>query len=102
MRAYAKHGLHQRSDGDFELVFDPDWEAYIFSNVEFVWNNLKKSNTPCLFLRGEHSSLYSSERFHKENRKLGTHFAGVEVDDTHHMMPLEAPEACYAAISNWL
>ena len=102
MQAYAQHGLYERADGQFELVFDPDWEAYIFSNVEFVWKNLKKSQTPCLFLRAEHSNLYSSQRFHKENAKLGSHFTGVEIENTHHMMPLEAPAICYRTINEWL
>lgn len=102
LEAYAEYGLYQKSDDKFELVFDPDWEAYIFSNVEFIWKNLKKSTVPCLFLRAEHSNLYSSERFNKENRTIGNHFTGIEVNNTHHLMPLEKPELCYNTIRNWL
>ena len=102
MQAYAEHGLYQRSDGQYELVFDPEWEAYIFSNMEFLWKNLRKSEAPCLFLRAEHSNLYSSQRFKKENTRLGSHFSGIEIEATHHLMPLEKPEICYRAIDQWL
>lgn len=102
LEAYAEHGLYQKNESAYELVFDPDWEAYIFSNVEFVWKNLKKSTVPCLFLRAEKSNLYSSKRFNKENHALGDHFTGLEVDGTHHLMPLEKPEVCYKAIDDWL
>jgi len=102
MAAYAQYGLNERPDGKFELIFDPEWEAYIFSTVEFVWNNLKANQLPCLFLRAEHSNLYSSSLFKRENAQLGPHFSGIEVADTYHLMPLEAPEACYNIASQWL
>lgn len=102
MQEYAEHGLFLRTDGQFELLFDPDWEAHIFSKVEFVWNNLRKIQRPCLFVRAEHSNLYSSELFQRENAKLNSHFSGMEIPNTHHLMPLEHPEACHNAIVQWL
>ncbi len=102
MQAYAEHGLKETHNGQFELIFDPTWEAHIFANVEFVWKNLKKSQTPCLFLRAEHSNLYSSPLFHQQNRALGHHFTGLELKNTHHLMPFEAPSSCAQAINSWL
>ncbi len=102
MRAYAEHGLKERKDGQYELVFDPDWEAHIFRNICFVWKNLKKTKTPTLFIRAKHSNLYSSKMFHSQNAKLGEHFTGVEVANTYHLMPLESPEACAKTALEWL
>ena len=102
LQAYAKHGLVERSDSKFELVFDPRWEAHIFRRVEYIWNNLKKTTTPCLFIKAEKSNFYSSELFKNENKKLGTSFSGIEVKDTFHLMPLEHPTICYHEVKKWL
>ena len=101
-QAYAKYGLVKRNDNKFELVFDPRWEAHIFRRVEYIWNNLKKTTVPCLFIKAEKSNLYSSQLFNNENKKLGVTFSGIEVKDTFHLMPLEHPAVCYKEVSKWL
>ncbi len=102
LNAYAQHGLRQRDDDQFELVFAPEWEAHIFRKVEFVWKNLKRCHVPCLFIRAQNSNLYSSALFNRENTKLGKHFTGLEIANTHHLMPLESPQLCHQSIENWL
>ncbi len=101
-KAYAEHGLRPVDNDQYELVFAPEWEAHIFSKVEFVWKNLRLVKVPTLFIRAEHSSLYSHELFQQENWNLPAHVATTEIDDTHHLLPLEHPEACEQAIQQWL
>ncbi|GAA6138838.1 alpha/beta hydrolase [Arenicella sp. 4NH20-0111] len=103
MESYAQSGLTEDVNGRYELVFDPIWEAYIFSQVEYIWKNLKNAPLlPTLFIKAEHSYLYSSQTFHRENKKLSPEFIGIEVANTYHMIPLEDPEACTDAIRTWL
>ena len=102
MNAYATHGLREITRDKFELVFSPFWEAHIFRQVPYVWNNLKKTDLPCLFVKAEHSNLYSSQHFLKQNRKLKPNFTGIEVPSTYHLMPLEAPKVCFDIVENWL
>ncbi len=102
LRNYAEYGLAKKSTGDFHLVFDPDWESHIFGQVHFVWKNLKKVTLPTLFIRAQHSYLYSSEDFQRLNSELSGQVAGIELSDAYHMFPLEKPEASLDIIRTWL
>ena len=102
MRDYAAYGLRARENGDYELVFAREWEAHIFRRVEFIWKYLAKCNLPCLFLKAEHSSLYSNKVFHSNNEGLEENFTGLVLPNTYHLLPLEKPEICHQAISTWL
>ena len=102
MQAYAKHGLRPNLGEGFELVFAREWEAHIFRRVEYIWKYLAKCDLPCLFLKAEHSNLYSDKVFHSNNKGLGENFTGAVLPDTHHLLPLEKPERCHQAVSKWL
>lgn len=99
---YAKHGLFEREDSSFELVFDPAWESYIFRNIEFMWKFLRKTTHPTLLIRAEHSNLYSSEQFKRYNRTLPDNIHAIEIPNTHHLIPQEQPEILFSTISEWL
>lgn len=99
---YAQHGLFERQDGQFELVFDPVWESYIFRNIEFMWKFLRKTTHPTLLIRAEHSTLYSSAQFQKHNKRLPSNIHAIEIPNTHHLMPFENPQALASVILDWL
>lgn len=102
LRNYAEYGLVKENTGDFRLVFDPDWESHIFSQVHYVWKNLKKVSLPTLFVKAQHSYLYSSEQFQRRNNTLPDSLVGIELDTAYHMFPLEQPEASLDIIRPWL
>ena len=86
------HAALIKKDNLFELQFSPNWEAHIFSIVEFIWKHLAKVTVPTMFIRAEHSNLYSQKQFTKHNKNLPNHITSIEIDDTYHLLPLEAPK----------
>lgn len=102
LRAYAEHGLFKREDGQYELVFDPAWEAYIFCSVGFLWSFIRHLAIPTLLIRAEHSNVYTKAQFHKNNLKLGQHIEPIELADTHHLLTHEQPELVAESVLKWL
>jgi pimeloyl-ACP methyl ester carboxylesterase len=99
---YAQHGLFEREDKQFELVFDPLWESYIFRKVEFLWKFLRQTTHPTLIIRAEHSNIYSSEQFKHYNKNLPNNIHSIEMPNSHHLLPQEVPERLVAEIDDWL
>lgn len=99
---YAEHGLFEREDKQFELVFDPIWESYIFRKVEFMWKFLRQTSHPTLVIRAEHSNIYSSEQFNHYNKNLPGNIDAIEIPNSHHLLPQEVPERLFAEIDAWL
>lgn len=99
---YAQHGLFERDDSNFELVFDPIWESYIFRKVEFMWKFLRKTTHPTLLIRAEHSNLYSAEQFERYNLSLPNNIQTIEIPNTYHLIPQEQPNILFSEISKWL
>lgn len=102
LRAYAEQGLFKRQDGQYELVFDPSWEAHIFCHVRFLWSFLPRLNLPTLLIRAEHGSLYTHQAFEKNNRELGQHIKAIEIPRTHHLLTHEKPNLVTDPILEWL
>jgi len=100
--AYVQHGLRETEAGDFELVFDPAWESYIFRKIRFLWHYLKQTTHPTLLIRGAQSTLVSSENFSKYNRGLPNNIDILELDEAHHMLPQEQPLRLQKLIDDWL
>jgi len=102
LRAYTEHGLFEREDGLFELVFDPTWESHIFCRIGFMWKFLKQITVPTLIIRAEHSILYSSVQFKENNRTLGKHIESIEIPGTYHLLTHEQPTLVTNSILQWL
>lgn len=102
LEEYAQHGLFEREDGKFELVFDPRWESHIFRNIEFMWKFLRKTTHPTLLIRAEHSNTYSSKQFNQNNKKLPANVHAIEIPKTNHLLPQEDPELTAKHINAWL
>lgn len=102
MNAYAEAGLKQNSDGQFELVFDPAWESYIFRKIRFAWVYFNRLKHPTLLIKGANSSLLTSEAYHRFNQKLPPNVHAIELDDAHHMIPQEQTQRLANLILDWL
>lgn len=102
LQEYAKYGLRETGDGNWELVFEPAWEAHIFSVVEYLWKFLGGIQHPTLLVRAEHSNLYSKRQFDKANRNLTGHIQPVNLANTHHLFPNEMPELAHDLVQSWL
>jgi len=99
---YAKHGLRKRDDGQFELIFQPEWESHIFCRVGTMWPYLAKVTHPTLVIRAEHSSLYTAAQFATYNAKLGHNVTALTLKDAHHLVTHEDPIGASRAIQEWL
>ena len=101
-KAYVKHGLRATNNGEFELVFDPIWESYIFRKIRFLWFYLEKTQHPTLLIRGAQSTLISNETFTKHNSRLNNNVDVIELENAHHLLPQEQPERIAKIIHDWL
>ena len=86
----------------WQLSFSPQWEAHIFTTVEFIWKYLSKVTIPTLFIRAEHSNLYSHTQFTKHNKKLPKLVTPHEIKDAYHLLPFEKPIETSNVVKNWL
>lgn len=102
LRDYAQSGLQKRADGQYELVFNPAWESFNFRRVYFLWQALAKVKHPTLFLRAEHTYMYSQERFEQLNSSLGDNVVGTNIPDSNHLVTHENPEPLSRQIVSWL
>ncbi len=92
----------EKKDKHLQLRFSPQWEAYIFSIVEFIWKYLANVSVPTLFIRAEHSNLYTHKQFLKRNKKLPRCVHSCEIDESFHLLPLENPSKTQNIINKWL
>jgi len=98
---YISHGLTKKED-QWQLRFAPQWEAHIFCVIEFIWKYLFKISIPTLFVRAEHSKLYSHEQFTRYNKNLPTEVDCREINGAGHLLPQEAPDQTGHLIIDWL
>jgi Predicted hydrolases or acyltransferases (alpha/beta hydrolase superfamily) len=99
---YAKHGLRKRADGQFELVYLPEWESHVFCRVLPIWPYLRKMPLPTLLIRAEHSFMYSATQFASYSNNLSSHVTSTTVENTHHLVTHEDPSRIAKVITDWL
>lgn len=99
---YMNYGLVKNDNNQFQLRFSPQWEAHIFSIVEFMWKYLSKVTVPTLLIRAEHSNLYTHKQFTRHNKQLPRFVTAYEIANTFHLLPLEKPLESSQIITNWL
>jgi len=99
---YMNYGLVKQKDQQLQLSFSPQWEAHIFSVVEFMWKYLSKITIPTLLIRAEHSNLYTQKQFIKYNKNLPNCVTTQEIAQTFHLLPLEKPQKLSQIIKIWL
>jgi pimeloyl-ACP methyl ester carboxylesterase len=104
LRAYVESGTRSRADGQVELVYPPEWEAYLFDSVPTdVWRIVSRMNPglPVLILRGERSTTLRPKTLAHAARLL-PHARFALVPEAGHMFPLERPAETAAHIRAFL
>jgi len=102
MRDYADSGLVKCEDGQFELLFKPEWESHNFRHVFYLWNALHKTAHPTLLLRAEHSGLYSQAQFDQRNKTLQKNITAQMIPNSSHLVTHEKPAIVSQQILAWL
>jgi pimeloyl-ACP methyl ester carboxylesterase len=104
VRLYAESLTQPTADGDLELVWPREWEAYYYQSIDAdVWDYLPKLNglLPTLIIRGSNSDTYMEESADRARMLLpdATH---LTLPGYGHLFPLAAPDATRQMIENWL
>ena len=95
LRAYIAGITRPHADGGYELVYSPEWEAFIYYTGIWrdldLWRELKTLRVPTLFIRGAQSDTFwakTAARVQRANPKVRME----AVEDAGHLVPLEHPQ----------
>lgn len=77
--------------GKVTLRYTKDWEAQVYATVANPWPYLKTVNIPTLILRGENTDVIVPKVW-KKMKATNTNVEFLQVENTGHLLPLEAPE----------
>lgn len=102
LRDYAEYGLRERADGQFELIYLPEWEAHVFCSVVPIWPYLRKMTLPTLLIKSENSYMYSAAQFASYSEKLSASVTAVTLENAHHLVTHEDPKGIAKVIIDWL
>jgi pimeloyl-ACP methyl ester carboxylesterase len=103
LRKYIE-GITRKTNGEFELVYSPEWEAQIYrtSLQDFdLWRDLPSLDVPTLFIRGAESDTFleNASRLVKQKQPR----ARVEVlPKSTHLLPLERPKEVFDMMQSLL
>ena len=104
LRAYIKGITKPKTDGTYELVYSPEWEAriYLTGLRDFdLWRELPKLEVPTLIIRGAETDTFleKAERLvKKKNPKIQV----ISMQKATHILPLEHPQEVAGLINNFI
>lgn len=99
---YVNFGLEEQADGQFKLIFNPEWESHNFRKVHYLWSALNGIPHPTLLLRAENTYLYTQKIFDKRNNNLSVNITAQTIPSTNHLVTHESPEILSKQILRWL
>jgi pimeloyl-ACP methyl ester carboxylesterase len=89
---YVNAGLVETPEGEFKLRYPRQWEARIFeTSPHDLWPQLRRVETPVLFIQGEHSDTFVDAARRRVCREMPDARV-VVVADTSHFVPMEKPQ----------
>ena len=104
LRIYIEGMTQPTSDGKYELVYSPDWEAQIYRTgmQDFdIWRELPNLKVPTLFIRGAETDTFLEPAARLVKRKQPK--AWVEtLDKSTHLVPLERPQEVFDSMQAFL
>jgi len=104
LRIYIEGITQLKSDGTYELVFSPEWEAQIYrtSLQDFdIWRRLPNLEVPTLFIRGAETDTFLENAASLVKRMQPK--ARVEtLDKSTHLLPLERPQEVVDIMQSFL
>ncbi len=91
LQAYVEAGTRPRQDGQFELVYPPEWEAHIFATTPLdVWRYVPHLHTPVLIVCGEYTDTFRTQSQLRMKRLL-PHARFHVIQQAGHLVPMERP-----------
>ncbi|MCI0550413.1 MAG: alpha/beta hydrolase [Anaerolineae bacterium] len=104
LRIYVEGITQPSTNGSYELVFSPEWEAHIYYTGlrDFdIWRDLPKLEVPTLFIRAAETDTFWEEAANLIKRKQSK--ARVEtVEKSTHLLPLEHPKEVFEMMQSFL
>jgi len=104
LRAYINGITKPKSDGGYELVYSPEWEAQIYrANMHDsdIWHDLPKLEAPTLIIRGSETDTFREDAAKLVNRKQPK--VRIEVlSKSTHLLPLERPKEVFEIMQSFL
>lgn len=102
VEAYLECGLLVKDSETAILRCDPELEARIFESVPVnIWKYARKISCPVLVIRGEESDTFVPEAAERL-KAVVSRLEVVTVSKAGHFVPMERPEECAAAISDFI
>ncbi len=104
LRIYIEGITKTTSDGGYELVFSPEWEAHIYLTGlrDFdLWRNLPKLEVPTIIIRGAETDTFlenAANLVKKKNSKIQIETLGKST----HILPLERPREVFNIMQSFL
>ena len=99
---YVNYGLKNNKNNNFTLKCDPKWESACFQlNTKEVWDGVEHLKIPIKIILTKNSAVcnkFSQERI----KRLVPQTEIVFIDNTTHMLPLEASEEVSEEINKFL
>ncbi len=103
--AYIEGLTRQRPDGQYELVYSPEWEAHIYATVAWhdmdLWRDLPGLNIPLLIIRGAETETFWASTGRRVQRKIPSARV-VSVPQSTHLVALERPDEVSEIILSFL
>jgi pimeloyl-ACP methyl ester carboxylesterase len=100
--AYLECGLLEKDSQTAVLKCDPELEAQIFESVPVgVWRHAKKIACPVLAIRGELSDTFLADSAERLKNVIAD-YECVTIPDSGHFVPMEKPQECAEAISDFV
>lgn len=104
LRTFIEGITRKTSEGKYELVYSPDWEAQIYRTAvqDFdIWSGLPDLKVPTLFIRGAETDTFLEPAAKLVKRKNPR--VQVEVlEKSTHILPLERPKEVFDIMQSFL
>lgn len=104
LRIFIEGVTKPKTDGGYELVYPPEWEAQIYRTGmhDFdILRNLPKLEIPTLFIRGTETDTFLEDVAKLVKRKLPK--ARIEeLEKSTHILPLERPKEVFEIMQSFL
>ena len=91
--------------GEVHITYPKNWEYQIYKTGliadMYIWNNIKKINSPCLIIRAEDSNAFLDSS-QKKIQKLNPNIQFITLKNSTHLFPLEYPKETQKLIKNFI
>jgi pimeloyl-ACP methyl ester carboxylesterase len=104
LQIYIEGMTRPKSDGTYELVYSPEWEAQIYrtSLQGFdLWRDLPKLEVPTLFIRGAETDTFLQNAARLVKRRQPK-VSMETLEKSTHLLPLERPQEVFDMMQSFL